>query len=166
MSGTIKELIETIEDLMADDDLKTANEMADETIQLQTKYWEFKRAGGIRNLQKEYPNHFQFHRELFAMFGGKTIYNIISQYSSDDVRAKIVKAHLNTCAARNSRIAQKLEKAGVKNISEIESVYSYSGFNGTYTCESNTGPKIITIQTIVAGGQVQRLHNRVLVHVR
>lgn len=166
MSGTIQELIETIEDLMAENDNQVANAMADDAIALQAKYWEFKRNGGISNLQKEYPNHFRFYEKLFAMFGGKTMYNLISEYSATDVRAKVIKSHMNTCTARNTRIAAKLEKAGVKNITEMQSAYSYSGFNGTYTCESNTGPKIITIETIVAGGPVQRLHNRVLVHVR
>jgi N-methylhydantoinase A/oxoprolinase/acetone carboxylase beta subunit len=166
MSGTIVELMETIEDLMEDNDNQVANEMADDAIQLQTKYWEFKRNGGFSNLQKEYPNHSRFYEKLFAMFGGKTMYNLISQYSASDVRARVIKSHMNTCAARNSRIAAKLEKAGVNNITEMKSVYSHSGFNGTYTCDSNTGPKIITIETIVAGGPVQRLHNRVLVNVR
>ena len=114
MSGTIQELIETIEDLMAENDNQVANAMADDAIALQAKYWEFKRNGGISNLQKEYPNHSRFYEKLFAMFGGKTMYNLISEYSATDVRAKVIKSHMNTCTARNTRIAAKLEKAGVK----------------------------------------------------
>lgn len=167
MSGTIKELIETIEDLMLDDDTNTANQMADEVSTIHEKYWTFVRAGGKTELLQQYPtNQYGYYEKLFSMFGGKTMYNRVSNYSNEELRNQTIKAYLNTCKARYAKIAVKLEKMDVRNISEMETKHTHSGFNGVYTCETNAGPKLIVIETILAGGPVQRLHNRVLVKVQ
>lgn len=105
--------------------------------------------------------------KLFDIAGGKTWYSIFSSNSKDGIREFVAK----NCAAiinkRNVGIANKLTKAGVKEVLSETYIYTPDGFNGTFVVLTDSGKKIVTIDTIRAGGyNIQCLHFRVLIKIK
>lgn len=72
-----------------------------------------------------------------------------------------------TIKARNANIANKLIKAEITQVLSSVFTRTSDGFNGIFKVETNKGPKVVTVDTIYAGGyNIQCFHIRVLVKVK
>lgn len=110
---------------------------------------------------------YTYYEKLFDYFGGKTMYNRLTGHSRKGAIAEMVKMCDRTIAARNATIASKLLKAEITEVLESTFVYTNDGFNGTFSVNTNSGKKVIHINTIVAGGyNIQCAHYRTLVKVK
>lgn len=105
--------------------------------------------------------------KLFDIAGGKTWYTVFTQNGKSGIENFVAKNCAAIVAKRNANIAAKLTKAGVEALVSEEYTSTRDGFNGVYVVNTNTGKKVVTIDTIRAGGyNVQCLHLRVLVKVK
>lgn len=103
----------------------------------------------------------------FAIAGGKTWYNVFYGRNDEMVAEFMRKNAKATATKRNASIAKKLEKAGVTELLETTYTDTKDGFNGVYVVNTDAGKKVVTIQSIYAGGyNIQCLHQRVLVKVK
>lgn len=101
---------------------------------------------------------------MFDLCGGKTWYNVVNGSSAAAVEEFARKNAKAVAAKRNAKIAAKLAKAGVEQITDASVGYCQDGFNGWWKVN---GDRIVSIQSILAGGyNIQRLHQRVLVNVK
>lgn len=117
-----------------------------------------------QNDRKQKDASWIIYPKRFAIAGGKTWYNIFNGYN---VAEFITKNCAATAEKRNAAIARKLSKAGVTDVLKSEFTRTNDGFNGTFVVETNNGRKVVTVNTIRAGGyNIQCLHLRVLTHVR
>lgn len=110
---------------------------------------------------------YKLYDRYYAICGGKTWFKIISG-SNAAMRAEFM---TKNCAAivekRNASIASKLTKAEVIEVTETTYTHSNDGFNGVFVVNTNKGRKVVTIDTIRAGGyNIQCLHLRVLVKLK
>lgn len=105
--------------------------------------------------------------KLFAIAGGKTWYNVFTGNTASAIEAFVTKNCAAIVAKRNASIAAKLLKAEVTEVLSEEFTSTRDGFDGVFVVNTNTGKKVVTINTIRAGGyNVQCLHLRVLVKVK
>lgn len=152
----MQQIINSLEELFAEQD-KISLE--------QNITWIKGRVTAIQELREspEFKNlHYSERYEtLFQTAGGKGWFNVISGRSMQMIVEIMTEKHKETCNARNVKIAKKLIAAGINEIRNGSIVMTNDGFNGVYVVEGRT----ITIQTILAAGDVQRLHQRVLVKV-
>lgn len=101
---------------------------------------------------------------LFAIAGGKTWYSAFEGRSLSMIEELMAKNSASVAKARNAKIAAKLAKAGVTEVTSAEVGYCKDGFNGYFRVN---GDKMVIIDSILAGGyNIQRLHQRGLVTVR
>lgn len=108
-----------------------------------------------------------YYGKLYDYFGGKTMYNRLRGHSREGVIAEMVKMCDRTIAARNATIASKLLKAEITEVLESTFAYTNDGFNGRFSVITNSGKKVVHIDTIVAGGyNIQCVHYRTLVKVK
>jgi hypothetical protein len=140
-----------------------------------TKKWAMERQAAINEFKKseEYKilarksGQWELYDKLFAMAGGKTWYNALWGRNATMIHNYVEKYCAAVANKRTASIAAKLTKAGVTEVVSESYVYTKDGFNGTYVVETNSGKKIVTIDTIIAGGyNIQCAHMRVLVKVK
>lgn len=101
------------------------------------------------------------HSEEMKIAGSKSLIALLKN-SDKRIQELIVKHNEDKFAKRNAKIVKLLEKEGIQEIQKIEIQFSKDGFNGVYRVQSPNGEKILRIRTIVAWGEIQRPHYRVL----
>lgn len=104
---------------------------------------------------------------MFAICGGKVWYNIFNDRNEAMINEFVAKNCEAISIKRNASIASKLAKAGVSEVISEEFTRTKDGFNGVFVVNTNTGRKVVTINTVRAGGyNIQCLHLRVLVKIK
>ena len=105
--------------------------------------------------------------KLFAIAGGKTWHTVFTSRNSVMIDEFVEKNCKATAEKRNASITAKLVKAGVSEVLSQTYTRTKDGFDGTFVVNTNKGRKVVTINTIRAGGyNIQCPHLRVLVHVK
>lgn len=108
----------------------------------------------------------KYYPKLFEAAGGKGNYQLIQYGVGARVEELIRKSEKSKVEKRNFRIAKKLEESGITEVMNAEVNYSSNGFNGVYEVMTNKGAKKVIVETILAYGEVQCAHYRVLVKVK
>lgn len=147
----------------------------DEDYKAKQIAWVNNRLDGLKEFQNNLVqmkkdkklDSWEYYEKLFGYFGGKTMYNRLTGHSREGAIAEMVKMCDHTITARNATIASKLLKAEITEVLESTFVYTNDGFNGTFSVITNSGKKVVRIDTIVAGGyNIQCAHYRTLVKVK
>ena len=109
----------------------------------------------------------EFYGQLHNVAGGKSWFKVFDQNSAANVETFMIKNSKAIADKRNATIAKKLEAAGITSIVSSDYQRTTDGFDGTYVVETDTGRKVVTINSIYAGGyNIQCFHLRVLVKVK
>lgn len=123
---------------------------------------EFKKSDEYKTLRGS-----SLYEKLFALAGGKTWYNVFDGRNASMIEECVVKHCAAVALNRNKSIEAKLVKAGVSEVISETFTHTNDGFNGVFVVMTDAGKKVVTIQTILAGGyNIQCLHMRVLVKVK
>lgn len=145
----------------------------DARVLAETKVWAHGRAAAIHDFwQSDFykankHNSSAVYRQLFALAGGKSWYTILTGRNATMIDEFVTKNCAAIVASRNASITHKLEKAEVTEVTDSKFARTKDGYNGVFHVETNKGRKIVTIDTIYAGGyNIQCLHMRCLVKVK
>jgi len=107
------------------------------------------------------------HEGMFAAAGGVTWYKIFSGRGKAEIEAYMVKNCAALAEKRNAGIAAKLARAGVTEVVSEEFTDTVDGFDGVFIVNTDSGRKVVTVNTIVAGGyNIQCAHMRILTKVK
>ncbi|KAI9549455.1 hypothetical protein GHT06_001855 [Daphnia sinensis] len=155
----IKTIMNSLETFFAEQDAK----VADGEVK-----WAFERAAAMKefksNPENRKMNQYSYYEKLFAVAGGKTWYNIFDGRNATMIEELVRKNSKSKNDKRNARIAAKLLKSGVTEVTDAKVAYCQDGFRGHFVVN---GDKIVTVESILVGGyNIQCLHQRVLVNVK
>jgi hypothetical protein len=104
---------------------------------------------------------------LFHVAGGKGWYGVFRGHGKAARDEYVTKNCAAVAAKRNAGIARKLQAEGVTSVESTEYTRTKDGFDGTFVVLTDAGRKVVTVNTIRAGGyNIQCLHLRVLTKVR
>lgn len=108
-----------------------------------------------------------YYGRIFHLAGGKSWYQALNGRNQAG-RAEVVTKNCAAVAAkRNAGIARKLQAEGVTSVESTTYTRTKDGFDGTFVVLTDAGRKVVTVNTIRAGGyNIQCLHLRVLTKVR
>lgn len=134
-------------------------------LERQDAIYEYKKSDEWKNT----PNRIEkgLFKKLFDIAGGKTWYNVI-EGRNDEMLMEFMEKNCESIAKkRNTSIAKKLEKGGVKEVVGQELAIYSDGFHGVFHVQCDNGMKKVSIESIYAGGyNIQCLHQRVLCKVK
>jgi hypothetical protein len=153
-------IIAKLNDIFADMDAK---------VLASTQEWAKGRAKAIIDFKKstEFKTCDRPYHKLFDIAGGKTWYNMFDGRNASMIEECVVKHCAAVAKKRNESIEAKLVKAAVTEVISETFTHTNDGFNGVYVVSTDAGKKVVTIDTILAGGyNIQCLHLRVLVKIK
>jgi len=161
MNTYSKQIIEILEQNLVDFDLRVEESSVNRAKQV---------AEDIKQAKLEFSslkhNAFAYYDKMFSAAGGKGNYHLMCNGFSQYVEETIRKSEQSKVAKRNIKISKKLVDCGITEILSANVVLSDYGFNGYFDVTCSTGTKRVCIDTILAGGDVQCLHHRVLVKIK
>lgn len=161
--NAIKQIVESLNEVFAPMDAE---------VLVSSQEWAKGRVQALRDF-KASPEYQEMRRDayklyphMFAIAGGKTWYNVFQGRNAAMIEEIIVKNCEAIAQARNAKIAAKLTKAGVTEVTDTNINHTNDGFNGIFYVNTDAGNKRVKVETIRAGGyNIQCLHLRVLVKV-
>lgn len=97
--------------------------------------------------------------------GGKTWSNLL-EWGNAALIEKLTKMEAAKAEARAAKIAAKLTKEGINEVTDAGAERTSDGFNGWWKVETDLGTKFVKLEVIGAGGyNIQCYHYRVLCKV-
>lgn len=163
-NAAINQIIAQVSDLLAPVDAKNLLDTIAKAHQTRIALFaKIKELAANRRAMREEV----YYAEMFAVAGSKSAYKMLYENSPETIATMLTTQSMAKAEARNVKIAEKLNKAGVETCSDADIVYNSDGFQGSYKVQTNVGEKFVTIDVIIAGGwNVQCAHYRCLVKVR
>jgi hypothetical protein len=140
-----------------------------------TKVWAEERMAAVAAFRasdeaKEYlarRDSWGYYDRVFALAGGKSWYQALNGRNQAGREEVVTKNCAAIAAKRNAGIAKKLQAAGVTSVESTTYTRTTDGFDGTFVVLTDAGRKVVTVNTIRAGGyNIQCLHLRVLTKVK
>lgn len=99
--------------------------------------------------------------------GGKGWLEMLRGCNNAMVIERVTKQEAAKAEVRAAKIAAKLNKAGITEVTDGEAAHTTDGFNGYWKVMTDKGAKTVKLEVIGAGGyNIQCYHYRVLVNIR
>lgn len=165
MTNAIETIVTKLNEVFAEMDAK---------VEADNRVWGIQRRDAIKAFKADEDNRklamrdqWAYYAKLFEVAGGKTWLNMLAGQNDAAVHVIMDKNSKRVAAKRNASIAAKLVKSEVTEVLETTFTHTNDGFNGTFVVNTNKGRKVVTINTVYAGGyNIQCLHLRVLINVK